>query len=610
MSGTTAQKLAQKLARKLIALLLLCLALLVALPGALPAASQEYARGSGVIVESNLSGAEGIYPLNPLLCAFNACFRVNSLLFPMLLGVDPAAQGFTVGSAANNGLAAAWDVSADGTVYTFTLRADALWSDGTPITAYDVFYSYLAIASTDLRSPYESAVIPTISAVAPLDARTVAVVFDSAGCSSLGNANFPVIPAQVFDPAFVAAATSAFSPGADPAAQFADWQNGAGSSYRAGAFRFMLNHPANFDPPVSGGLFTLDSVRPREGVFLTADAGRRGYAYLDVPDGRSRADLFLNGETNYIENPPYVQRADIRAREGVQVVELPGRVWDYLSFNLAEPRSPQPAFDKDGSPLAQGTHPVLGDLSVRQALSMALDVPALIDAAYQGYAVPLAGTQPPLSWAFNPDLALPVYDPVAAGRLLDAAGWRLVRGAPVRRCVGCQTVREGTALSLTLYYEDRSDFQLVAPLIAEQWARLNVDVRVEPFDPSARSSVVTQQVYDVYLGRTVEAYPVDPDQRWWFSTAADIPGTFLNTGSYSNPRVDALLAQANAPDVCADAAGRAALYREAQALIQQDLPVLPLYTLTNFYAAAPGVQGFAPYPAAPLWNLGAWVIGQ
>ena len=98
----------------------------------------------------------------------------------------------------------------------------------------------------------------------------------------------------------------------------------------------------------------------------------------------------------------------------------------------------------------------------------------------------------------------------------------------------------------------------------------------------------------------------DPDQAALWTTAADVVDSTGNPGSYSNPRVDALLEQARTLPGC-DVEQRAALYREVSALLQADQPAVWLYARHEFYAAR-GIENFAPYPDNPLWNVTTWRV--
>ena len=104
-------------------------------------AQDEPAPGSGgVIVLPNApnAGTMADVSMNPLRASFNlgAYTLITDLMFPYVVGVSPFTQYYgRVGDAGvTNALATDWTISDDGLTYTFTLRRDAVWSDGVPTT--------------------------------------------------------------------------------------------------------------------------------------------------------------------------------------------------------------------------------------------------------------------------------------------------------------------------------------------------------------------------------------------------------------------------------------------------------------------------------------------
>jgi ABC-type transport system substrate-binding protein len=219
-----------------------------------PAAAQEH--GHGAIIEGNPFGVTNIGSFNPLRCDNDFCGRITGLLFPTLLGVDLERGVLAPSSGDDYVLTRAWEISDDGTTYTLRLRDDLSWSDGVPVTAYDVFYSYLAIASEDIGSPYTEAVNTAVRGAVPRDAHTIAFISRNADCTTLDNLNFPVIPAHLFDPDFANTAAAFFTSADNPDDQFDRWIAEQGER----DFSFMVNHPFDFVPSVTGGVYELGGV--------------------------------------------------------------------------------------------------------------------------------------------------------------------------------------------------------------------------------------------------------------------------------------------------------------------------------------------------------------
>lgn len=558
--------------KKFVTLALLLAALTAGiLASPVPVASQG---GRGVIREG---GPTDVATLNPLRCASMACWRVAGFLYPSLLGVDLDRGTFTPA-----GLATGWDIAPDGLTYTFHLRDDMAWSDGAPVTAYDVYYTYRAIASGEIGSPYTADTNAIIARAEPLDAHTLAFTLNEPTCGALDALVFPVIPAHVFEPGF--------------AGQLAD-------SY---SFAFMRTQP--FTPSVTAGVFKLESFQPADHLRLATADGALAYELVEMPAWYAW-EQFLAGAINYTEWIAWENLADLRTMDDIQVFEFPGLTWDAIRFNLADPRHPQDAFDKNGTRIDQGYHPIFGDERVRRAIQMALDVEALIQAAVRGSGMPIPANQVPASWAYNADLAPAPYDPIGARRLLHEAGWRDSRRDGIRECVGCLYADEGTPLAFELAYDESAGERhtILATMIQEQLGRVGIQVNVRVLYADESSSTVRAQRYDAYLAAVSESYPVNPDQTGLFTSAGDVVGEGANTGSYYNPQVDALMAQARALPGC-DVTVRADLYRQIQAILYQDQPYAWLFATNDIFAARGSVTGFAPYPFAPFWNVDEWVI--
>ncbi len=564
-----------------------------------PLASQD---GAGVIVEGNPRGAENIGSLHPLRCNNPNCRRVVDLLYPTLLAVDPAASAYAPSSGDDTALATGWHVSDDGTVYTFDLRDDLYWSDGAPVTAYDVFFTHLDTYigySETAQSPFRQR---NLRAVVPLDAQTIAFVLAEPSCEALHLLNTSLLPVHDFQPDFAEATSAALPEGDDLLARFQGWEAQAGRDYHA-----LISAK---QPSVTAGTFVLQDIRPTEYVRLITPDGRVAFDYVDAPDINQQVDWFIEGRLNLLVNPPVERLADLRAVPDAQVVQTVSQSWEYISLNLAAPGNSQNAFDEDGIPLEQGAHPLFGDVRVRRALQMALDVPTIIEAALQGAGAVMPANMRPGTWAYNPELAPIAYDPAEAGRLLDEAGWRDWNGDGIRECHDCLHAGTASNFGFELLYNASSKHQSIAAnLVRQQLRQVGADVYLNGQDADSLMAIARSQRYDAYLGSWHDPYPLSPDQAALFTRSGDVLSAGSNTGSYHNPQVERLMQQALTLPGC-DQAARAEIYQQLQPILQADQPYLWLYSPYDTVAVRGVVRGFAPYPGAPLWNMADWVIQQ
>lgn len=571
---------------KKVRFLVFALALVVLiLPGA--AMAQEPGSG-GPVIQGNFSGSTNIGSFNPIRCSGTDCSRLTGLMFPSVIGIDVDSGSFA--PMGNGGIAADWTVSEDGLIYTVSLRDDVFWSDGTPITAGDIAFSYAAHASGEVQSPRTGYIDEPgvgIQSVNVIDDYTVEFVMGAPLCDALSRISptFP-LPAHVFGEGF----------------EFAD----------------MVGHYFDVAPDVTYGPFTFGNAIAGEFIALVAADNfddivvPEGYLYVDVPDQTVLVERFLEGEMNFIDGPPQARRADIRASDA-QVFDYAANAWDYVGLNLADPTNPQDGLDEDGNAIDQGNHPIFGDVRVRRAMQLGINVPDIVEGAVFGEGSQMAANTLPTSWALNPDLAPIPYDPEAAAALLEEAGWVDSDGDGVRECVGCMYAEEGTRLEFTLQTnQGNTRRETIGVIIQDQLGDIGFSVNFEAIDFNSLIAFFQSQEYDAYILGWQEAFPVNPDQTQFFTPVGDVVGSGFNAGSYNNERVNELMRLANdatATNGC-DLASRAEYYYEMQQILQDDQPYLWLFAPNGMYGAGAGVENFDPRANVPVWNIQTWTISN
>jgi peptide/nickel transport system substrate-binding protein len=566
-------------------------------------AQDEPAPGSGgVIVLPNapIAGTMADVSMNPLRAAVNigAYTLITDLMFPYVVGVSPFTQYYgRVGDAGvTNALATDWTISDDGRVYTFTLRRDAVWSDGVPITATDVQFSFDAIASGQVGASFDWEVLLYIPFSQPYGVKDIVVVddytyqavFDQANCGGLAYAGrFPVVPAHAF--------------GYDGSPDF--------------DFSIMVGHEFDTNPSVVYGPFQLDYVEYGREIALKpvptwADGPviPAGVIFRDTFDDQDEIERFLAGELDSVlleTGPCHECWAPIRAAPDVTAVTLPGNRWNYIALNVADPENPQPGMDADGNPIDQGHHPIFGDVRVRRAMQLATDVPPIIQAAVSGEGTQMASSLLPTSWAADPDLAPVPYDPVLAAQMLDEAGWPLGPNG-IRVCQGCKYALDGTPFVFELVTpEGNTQAGTIGAIVKEQWGDLGIEVDLQTY-PLFPTMVENQQTFDAYSMGWINPFPDDPDQRQIIGGPInDVLKGNYDGSSYANPEFMRLSQRALTLPGC-DPTARAEIYHQIEKLLQDDPPYVWLFVRNQFYAAHNNVIGFDPQPNMPLWNIHTW----
>jgi peptide/nickel transport system substrate-binding protein len=562
--------------------------IVVALLGVLliPVLAQEVAPGEGgIIIEGNFAGDPANF--NPILVTDTASDRIADFLFPGLLGVDPETAQFQQNDP--TALAVSWEVSEDNLTYTFTLRDDWTWTDGTPITTADVMYTWNAINSGVVETDLVF-LLDIIASVEAPDATTLVVTFKSADCTALNNAGalYPV-PSHALPADFAALNDAEF----------------------------------NLNPTVTQGVFNFGELRAGEQVSLLANQSYpgatdgqvlpTGFVYKVVPDQTVLIEQFIAGETNAVDNPPVNARAellDLNAAGELQMYSYAGNSWDYFAMNFADPNNPQSAFDEAGNPIDQGHHPIFGDPRVRTAVAKGLDVDAMIEAAVFGEGSRMTSLMIPASWAYNADLPFITFDQAAAIALLEEAGWvddDNDANTP-RVAQGSMYAEDGSPFSFVLYTNEGNTRRgAIGTLVQDQLKQIGIAVDFQAIEFNTLLDVVDAQNFDSVIIGWRNGYPDDPDVTQLFTPAGDVVPGGSNFTSYNNPKLEELNATARSLPGC-DPAERTPIYHEMQEILQQDLPYVPLFVINGMYGADANVSGFAPYPSQFYWNVDTWSV--
>jgi peptide/nickel transport system substrate-binding protein len=221
------------------------------------------------------------------------------------------------------------------------------------------------------------------------------------------------------------------------------------------------------------------------------------------------------------------------------VTERPGTNFTYLGVNLEDP--------------------ILKHREVRQALAYATDREMLIRYLLHGQARVASGILPPNHWAYEPNVTQYTLDTARAEQLLDAAGF--------------PRAKDGVRLHITLKTSTDEQFRVLGAALQEQWRRVGIDLELRPLEFATVLSDATKGNFQLNLLRWVGANN-DPDIFEFVFSSKRFPPDGANRGHYRNPRIDALTDQIRAE---MDQEQRKAFCSEAQKILADDLPYLPLW---------------------------------
>ena len=412
-------------------------------------------------------------------------------------------------------------LGADSSTLRFHMRSDVKWSDGHPLTAHDVVFTYRLVGEPALASPRQDYVEHLDSVVAEDDS-TVTFHFDRRYPEMVNHAAIAPIPRHVYE-------------GVPPA------------ELRTHA---TLLDPANGKLVVSGP-FMIGQWLKGDRVVLVPNPYFQPQPNLGqivirvIPEPTTRLVELQTGTVDLVQNVAFDQLERVKAQPGTRLEKEEKRFYDYVAYNPV-------------------TVPAFADPEIRRALGMALNVPQIIQALQMSeFAVPAGGPYPPIFKELYDERLMPplAYDSAGAARILDARGWRDSNGDGIRDKAG-KPFR--FRLVTNAGNQRRGD---ASQMIQQQWRRLGIDVQLQTLEFNTMMQKLMNREYDAVLSGWQVA--LSPDISSLF--AADSP---LNITGYRNPTVAALFEKALSQPSVEEAVP---VWREAASLLARDQPYTWLY---------------------------------
>jgi oligopeptide transport system substrate-binding protein len=454
------------------------------------------------------------------------------------------------------GVAARWDVSADQLTYTFHLRPDAKWSDGTKVTAADFVASWRRVLTPSLGA--ENAGMLYVLRGAEAFHKGAITEFDNVGVKATDPDTLRVILEHP-TPYFLSLLTHATwlpVPLTTVAAH--------GHAYQRGV---AWTRPGRM---VGNGAFVLKTWQPNREVIVEKSA-----TYWDAPRVRLNRIHFYP-----IENLEVEERA-FRAGQLHVTYVLPFGKVDAYRRNSPQLLRTDPYLNTYFFRLNVRQSP-LSNERVRRALALAVDRTAIVEKILRGGQVPATALTPPGMGGYTPPPGI-ASDLAAARVLLAEAGFPEGRGLP----------------ALEMLYNTSTNHRLIAEAVQEMWRRgLGIEVKLLNQEFKVVLSERRAGRFQILLSDWVGDY-LDPTTflDLWRSDSGN------NHTGWANPDYDALLFAAART---ADPAARAVQLQRAESLMLAATPVIPLYYNTHLFLVQPSVRGWHPtlldhHPYKHVW---------
>lgn len=429
-------------------------------------------------------------------------------------------------------VAKSYTLSDDHLTYTIEMRDDVKFSDGTPVTAHDVAFTYTILADPSYDGRYKSSVREMVG----YEEYNEGSATELAGIKVEGDykISFTFTEAKTDN-------LNKLSMGIMPAAHYA---------YEKGNIQPIKDKMQNFDI-LGSGSYTFVKFEPKQFVELEANPTH----YMGAPKIKNLITKFTTADTYMQELAAGTIDVQLQVpanNDNLAQIEEPGFLditsydansYGFFVFNLRDER--------------------LAELEVRQALVYGFDRAEFADLYFDGNATVINTPISKISWAYNDDVEAYEYDAEKAKQILEDAGWK----------VGSDGIREKDGKKLSFVWDTYTEskyIETLIPMLQADWKEIGVKVEPNLMDFNAMVDKVFEN-QDFEMSNLAWTLTTDPGSNYTtFHSSADEPGG-NNAGGLRDDKIDELLA-AGAQEF--DPEKRAAIYQEFAKRMNELLPYM------------------------------------
>ena len=441
------------------------------------------------------------------------------------------------------GVAKTWDISNNGRVYTFYLRENAKWSNGDAHTADDYVWSWWRALQTTLGNQYAYMLFPIKNAKRYYDGETSD--FSDVGVKAIDNRTLQV---TLTNP------TPYFLQLLDHYSLFPVHQATIEKFGRADERGTRWSYEGNL---VGNGPYKLEEWKINRHITVTknpyywdeANVSINSIVFKPVDNAVTEERMFRAGALHVTSSIPADKIAIYQEKSAPELKITPYLGTYFYRLNINTPQ--------------------LQDKRVRRALGMAIDRKQLVDNITKGGQIPAYTMTPPGTMGYFPESTLN-FDPEAAKRLLAEAGYPNGEGFP----------------PIEILYNTNEGHRKIAVALQEMWKNyLNIDIKL------------LNQEWKVYLA-TESAGDYQISRGGWIGDYVD-PNNFLdmflcnggnNRTGWCNEEYDRLILEV-APSQSSHEQ-RLKIFQQAETILLEDMPIIPVYTYTSIKLLHPSVRNF------------------
>ena len=494
--------------------------------------------------------------LNPLLSGSAATTDIAQFLFDGLIRFDDRGDPIPdvakeVPSRENGG------ISADGKTIVYHLRSDVRFSDGVPLTADDVVFTYRQVVNPHNNVPFHFPYDLAQSVVAK-DPHTIVVRLSE--------------PSAPFVSTF-----------------FRCGVQGAILPKHLLAGKADLNQDAFNIKPVGSGPYMVSRYEPNQTLEMVRNPhwfggtpGLERVTYRIIPNENTLLVALRTHEIDFYYSAPEQQYRELRSLDGVAISAIPSSQFEMVVFN--------------------GRRPPLNDVAMRRAVARAIDWKGLSRTTYLDVNLADWGDIFPRSWAYTPQPDPNAYDPAAARALLDRAGWK--PGPDGIR------VKDGKRLELAITTVAGVTTRENAEVVIQQNLRAaGIDLQVHNapanllFAPFGAGGIFATGKYDV----GIYAWTKNPDPDDSETAGPDrLPPKGANYTGIADAELGRLENEANRSY---ERAKRKPVYAALERRFGEVIPSHTIVWRANVNAWNDDLHGVRPAQSvSDFWNVGSWTL--
>lgn len=500
--------------------------------------------------------AADVNSMNPLLISSTIEFDVQGYINFGLFGFDWDFNNFAIKDAVKS-----WHSSKDGLYDKVVMRDDLVWSDGKPITAHDVVYSYKVILTKAVPVPAVRQGTNQIKWIEAYDDHTLVYFHKEPLATNVLNLNFPVIPKHAYEATIPDDPTLTRNP----------------------------KHVELEDNPIVGGAYRVKSrnrgtdivLERRDDYYLFQGKQVRDKPYFKTINFRIFTDpstsllAFKAGDLDEIELTPEQYKTQTNDDEFYQRnTKAYGTEWTSFHF------------------IWNNENPLFTDKRVRTAMSYAFDHKELLDTLLFGLCEPCTGNfHPDSKWAPTDPPKPFVQDLDKAEELLDEAGWTDSNRDGIRdKMINGRRVD----FRFTVITSNRADRIAICQLLERCLDQIGIECNVSAMDFPVVVEKLQKHDFAAAFGGWGSGIDPDTSENIW------AVGQNRNYGLYSNPKVDELFVAGRRE---LDPEKRVEIYRQIHKLLWDDQPYTWLYYRNSFYGFNRSLRGYNFSPRGP-YNYG------